>query len=98
MSDQIRTETMNTAAVEGSDRLRIAVYNYRDFDEAQFFTKFSKEYGAELVIIRETPSVKNAALAAGCQGVTVITTAITEDIIRIWKEVGVKHISTRTIG
>ena len=81
-----------------NQKLRIAVYNYRDFDEAQFFTKFADTYNAEYVIIREAPSPENARLAAGCQGVTVITTAITEEIIRIWKEVGVKHISTRTIG
>ena len=81
-----------------NQKLRIAVYNYRDFDEAQFFTKFADTYNAEYVIIRESPSPENARLAKGCQGVTVITTAITEEIIRIWKEVGVKHISTRTIG
>jgi len=81
-----------------NQKLRIAVYNYRDFDEAQFFTKFAGTYNAEYVIIRESPSPENARLAKGCQGVTVITTAITEEIIRIWKEVGVKHISTRTIG
>ena len=81
-----------------NQKLRIAVYNYRDFDEAQFFTKFAETYNAEYVIIRESPSPENARLAEGCQGVTVITTAITEEIIRIWKEVGVKHISTRTIG
>ena len=79
-------------------KLRIAVYNYRDFDEAQFFEKFKDTYGAEYVIIREAPNPENARLAEGCQGVSVITTAITEEIIRIWKEVGVKHISTRTIG
>lgn len=81
-----------------NQKVRIAVYNYRDFDEAQFFEKFRDVYNAEYVIIREAPSPENAHLAAGCQGVTVITTAITEEIIRVWKDVGVKHISTRTIG
>ena len=74
-----------------NQKLRIAVYNYRDFDEAQFFTKFAGTYNAEYVIIRESPSPENARLAEGCQGVTVITTAITEEIIRIWKEVGGDH-------
>lgn len=78
--------------------LKIAVYNYRDFDEGPCFEKFSKEYGAELVICREAPDPENARLARGCAGVSVITTAITEDIIRVWKEMGVRHISTRTIG
>lgn len=78
--------------------LKIAVYNYRDFDEAAFFDKFAKQYGAEIVICREAPNPENAKLAKGCAGVSVITTAITEDIIKVWKDMGVLHISTRTIG
>lgn len=78
--------------------LKIAVYNYRDFDEAFFFEKFAEQYDVEIVICREAPDPQNAGLAEGCAGVSVITTAITEDIIRVWKEIGVHHISTRTIG
>ena len=79
-------------------KLKIAVYSYRDFDEAAFFEKFAKQYDAELVICREAPDMENAALAKGCDGVSVITTAITEELIHAWKELGVRHISTRTIG
>lgn len=78
--------------------LKIAVYNYRDFDEAAFFERFAKQYDAGIIICREAPNTENAKLAEGCDGVSVITTAITEDIIRVWKEMGVRHISTRTIG
>lgn len=78
--------------------MKIAAYNYRDFDEAQFFEKFGAQYNVEIVPIRETPTVENARLAQGCEGVSVITTPITEDIIKVFQEVGVKHISTRTIG
>ncbi len=81
-----------------NQKLRIAVYNYRDYDEGIYFEKFRDAYNAEYVIIREPPTEQTAALAANCQGVSVITTAITEPIIRIWKEAGVQHISTRTIG
>ncbi len=78
--------------------MKIAAYNYRDFDEAFYFEKFGKKYGVEIIPIRETPTPGNAILAEGCEGVSVITTPITEDIIQIWKTAGVKHISTRTIG
>ena len=78
--------------------MKIAAYNYRDFDEAAFFEKFGKQYGVEILSIREPPSVENAHLAAGCEGVSVITTPITGDIMRAWREQGVKHVSTRTIG
>ena len=78
--------------------MKIAVYNYRDFDEAAFFEKFAKEYQVEIVPIRENPTPENALLAEGCEGVSVITTPITEELIMLWKEGGVRHVSTRTIG
>lgn len=78
--------------------MKIAAYNYREFDEAIYFNKFSKQYNVEIVPIRANPTVENADLAKGCEGVTVITQPITRDIISKWAEVGVKHISTRTIG
>ncbi len=78
--------------------MKIAAYNYRDFDEAIYFDQFSKQYGVEIVPIREIPSVENAHLAAGCDGVSVITQPVTRAIIAEWSKVGVKHISTRTIG
>ena len=77
---------------------KIVAYSYRDFDEAVYFEKFGKEYDTEIVICREAPDTENAHLAKDCAGVSVLTTAITEDIIKVWKEMGVKHISTRTIG
>ena len=78
--------------------MKIAAYNYRDFDEADFFEKFAKEYNVEIVPVREAPSPENAILAKDCEGVSVITTPITEEIIKVWSEAGVRHISTRTIG
>lgn len=78
--------------------MKIAVYNYRDFDEAQYFEKYSKEYNLELIKIREPQSVDNAHLAKGCDGVSIITQPTPKEIISAWNDVGVKHISTRTIG
>lgn len=78
--------------------MKIAVYNYREFDEGIYFEKFSKIYNVEIIRIDDAPNCKNANLANGCFGVSVITTAITKDIIQTWSNLGVKHISTRTIG
>lgn len=84
--------------MENEAPLKIAIYNYRDFDEAQYFTKHAEKYGVDLVICHDAPTLDNARLAEGCVGVSVITTAITADLIKIWHDIGVKHISTRTIG
>lgn len=78
--------------------MKIAAYNYRDFDEAKYFEQFGKQYNVEIIPIHDTPTPENAKLAKDCEGVSVITTPITEDIIKVWKDMGVKHISTRTIG
>ena len=64
--------------------MKIAAYNYRDFDEAKYFEQFGKQYNVEIVPIRETPTPENASLAKECEGVSVITTPITEDIIKVW--------------
>ncbi|WP_330581508.1 D-isomer specific 2-hydroxyacid dehydrogenase family protein [Murimonas intestini] len=80
------------------DKIKMAVYNYRDFDEAAYFEKFGDKYGVKAVPCREAPTVHNAVAAEGCCGVSVITTPVTEDIIKAWKDMGVSHISTRTIG
>lgn len=78
--------------------MKIAAYNYRDFDEAQFFETFSRQYQVEIIPIREVPTKENAVLAKGCEGVSVITTPITDDIMKVWRDCGVRHVSTRTIG
>lgn len=78
--------------------MKVAVYNYREFDEGNYFEKFSKKYNLEIVKCYEKPSLENINLAKGCYGVSVITTPITRDIIKAWAELGIKHISTRTIG
>lgn len=78
--------------------MRILVYNYREYDEGIYFDKFSQKYNVEIVKCYSAPSIENAHLATNCQGISVITTAITEDLIKAWHDLGVKHISTRTIG
>lgn len=78
--------------------MKIFVYNYRDFDEAEFFEEFSKEYQVELGIYRETPSLENAHLAAGYPYVSIITTKIDRALMEKFASLGVKMISTRTVG
>lgn len=78
--------------------MKIFVYNYRDFDEAEYFTKFSEQYGVELGISRETPTLENAHLAAGYDALSIITRPIDEALMARFHELGIKMISTRTIG
>ena len=78
--------------------MKIFVYNYREFDEAVYFQRFSKEYGVELGICYDDPCMENAGLAAGYEYISIITTKMDAQLIRRFHELGVKMISTRTIG
>ena len=78
--------------------MKIFVYNYREFDEAEYFEKFSKEYHVELGICKEAPSLENAYLVKGYEYVSIITTKIDRPLLEKFREFGVKMISTRTVG
>ena len=78
--------------------MRLFVYSYRMFDEAEYFTKFSEEYGVELGICTDAPTLENAYLAEGYEYISIITTKIDRDLMKRFAEMGVKMISTRTVG
>ncbi|MCQ2078833.1 MAG: NAD(P)-binding domain-containing protein [archaeon] len=73
-------------------------YNYRRFDEEEFFQRYTREFGMELGFTEESPTLENCDLAAGADFVSVITTPITAPMLDRLKELGVRMISTRTIG
>ena len=80
------------------ERMKIFVYNYREFDEADYFQKFSEEYGVELGICTDAPTLENAHLAEGYEYVSIITSKIDGELMERFHRLGVKMVSTRTIG
>lgn len=78
--------------------MKLFVYSYREFDEAEFFQKFAEEYHVELGICHDAPTMENAYLAEGYPYVSIITTKIDEELMNRFHALGVKMISTRTIG
>ena len=80
------------------ERMKIFVYNYREFDEAEYFQKFSEEYGVELGICTDAPTLENAHLAEGYEYVSIITSKIDGELMERFHRLGVKMVSTRTIG
>lgn len=77
---------------------KMMVYNLREFDEREFFTKYGKECGFEIVSTSESPSLENAYLAKDCKYVNIITTPINEELMKKFAENGMKYLVTRTIG
>lgn len=80
------------------ERMKIFVYNYREFDEAEYFQRFSEEYGVELGICTDAPTLENAHLAEGYEYVSIITSRIDGELMERFHRLGVKMVSTRTIG
>ena len=78
--------------------MKVAVYSYRAVDEGLYFEKIAKELGMELVLCPDAPDMENAALAEGCDYLSVITTKIDAALVERFHDLGVKMISTRTIG
>ena len=77
---------------------KITVYNYREFDEKVWFDKYAKELGFELVCCNDAPSIENAYLVEGSQCVVTVTSKVNEELIKRYSEIGIRYISTRTIG
>ncbi|NLK95329.1 MAG: lactate dehydrogenase [Clostridiales bacterium] len=78
--------------------MKVTVYSLREFDERQWFDKFSRELGIELVVCHEAPNLENAYLAKGSSCISIITTPISKELMKKFYEYGVRFISTRTIG
>lgn len=78
--------------------MKLFVYNYRKFDEAIFFEKYKKELGVEVGYCQDAPSLSNAHLAQGYEYISIITSQISAELMDLFQQLGVKMISTRTIG
>lgn len=83
--------------MERIGEMKILAYSHRS-DETEYFKKFSKKYNIEVTLCDEGPTMENAELAKGFECVSIITTAINSELIEKFHELGVKFVSTRTVG
>ncbi|WP_446896977.1 D-isomer specific 2-hydroxyacid dehydrogenase family protein [Clostridium sp. LBM24168] len=77
--------------------MNIFVYSYRK-DEEEYFAKFSKKYNVGIEFCKETLNMDNANLAKGFECISIISSPVPGRVIEKLNKVGVKFISTRTIG
>ena len=78
--------------------MKIAAFEVRP-DEKTSFARWAKVYNADVTEYSEVPSLENASLAAGCVGVTFLGQGkINRELLAEYKKLGVKCVSTRTIG
>lgn len=77
--------------------MRLAVFNYRA-DEEEFFIKFCAQYHVEAVYIKEPPTAESIEKALGCDCASIITSPVRKAELEAFRKVGVRFVSTRTIG
>ncbi len=78
--------------------MKIIAYEVRD-DEREHFDHYAGEFGAELILTDQIPTMANASMAAGCKGVTMLGQGnIDAALLDEYKRLGVRCLTTRTIG
>ena len=77
--------------------MKILAYSHRN-DETQYFKAFSEKYNVEVVLCDHEPNMETADLAKGFDCVSIITTVIPGELVEKFHKLGVKFISTRTVG
>ena len=78
--------------------MKMFVYGLREYDERQFFDKFSRQYQVEFKSTGEKPTLENTDLAAGFDAISILTAPVDKAMIDRYKELGIRAIMTRTIG
>ncbi len=78
--------------------MRVTVYNCREFDEKELFLKYEEELGMELVLCPDAPDTENARLAEGSECINIITSKMPRSLLQVFAGLGVKYVTTRTIG
>ena len=77
--------------------MRILAYSCRP-DEREFFDHFAQKYQVEVVLTDQEPSPETAELARGFECISTVADPMPAELLEKFKNVGVRFISTRTIG
>ena len=70
----------------------------REFDELPFFKKYCEMYGVDFAYTTETPCLENLELCRGYDAADIITTVIDRPMLDKFHELGIRCLTTRTIG
>ena len=78
--------------------MKIFAFALRPYDELGYLDALSRELGFEYGWTADYPTADNAELAAGADGITIITNPMTPEILRAYAALGVRGLATRSIG
>lgn len=78
--------------------MKIMAYEARK-DELAEIQRQAQALGVQTAVSEEVPTLENAALAAGCEGVSILGQGrIDRALLDAWHGQGVRYLSTRTVG
>ena len=78
--------------------MRIRAFSARP-DEDEFFDRFSREYGHDLVKDPRPLNIQTAADTRGFEGLSIVQDGyLTDDVMQVLIDNGVKYLALRTIG
>lgn len=78
--------------------MKLFAYALRDYDELPFLEAQSKKLGFEFGWTSEYPGMENAELARGYDSLSIITNPLDAELLARFHDLGVRGISTRTVG
>lgn len=78
--------------------MKLFMYNYRGFEEEKYVKRYQEEFGVEVQVTPDSPSMENIERVAGFDCVGIITTVMDRAMLTRLKELGVKCVATRSIG
>ncbi|MBP1736295.1 MAG: fldH [Oscillospiraceae bacterium] len=77
--------------------MKIMIYSCRD-DERVLFEQYARQWNLQLGYCNIQPTMENVHLAEGYPCISVVGTVISDELLREFARLGVKMISTRSIG
>ena len=78
--------------------MRIFAYALRPYDELGYLDALSHELGFDYGWTPDYPTIENAGLAAGADGVCIITNPMSRELLSRYRALGVLGLATRSIG
>lgn len=78
--------------------MRLFAFALREYDELGYMETCARELGFEFGWTPEYPTLQNIELAAGADGVTIITNPLTAELLDALRGMGVRGVATRSIG
>lgn len=78
--------------------MKIFAYAMREFDEKDFFEKYSKELDCEYGYTTDYPNPENVELARGYDAISATPCNLDADMLDRFYAVGVRYVATRSIG